>query len=266
MAQELIETAKREGEIEKAFAGLCYRKPFLNRAVLKIDFAVPNEGVAKGLLPAVAKAALKYFPISEPRKQIAEQLQISGTGFKKSRSESTLWTYHGNEREKTLEITPTHFAVNRTRYSTYEEFKEEFFEPLTAFLDSYPDTVISRFGIRYINEIKFKAEASPTDWHGYLNPKLLGLFDFAPDHSVLSRVFNIMEMNYGDLRLKFQFGMNNADFPATIREKSFILDLDAFRAGLLDRADVVANVDRAHEKIQELFELSITEKVRDEMT
>ena len=41
-----------------------------------------------------------------------------------------------------------------------------------------------------------------------------------------------------------------------------MLDLDGYSQGLQDFNDVVANIDRAHEEIQDLFEKSITEKLR----
>jgi uncharacterized protein (TIGR04255 family) len=163
-----------------------------------------------------------------------------------------------------LTITPNAVLVQRQKYSTYEELKTEFFDVLNAFLDVYSDAVISRFGIRFINEITLDVGA-PTNWDGYLNAQLLATLAFFPNPNELCRVFNIVELNFGDLNLKFQFGMHNPDYPATIKRKSFILDLDAYYVGLLDRQEIVSNVDRAHEHIQELFERSITAKLREKM-
>ena len=130
--------------------------------------------------------------------------------------------------------------------------------------EAYPDAVISRFGLRFINEIVLE-EGPPTDWKGYIDPRLLASLDFFPNHGELCRSFNITDLRYEDLQLKFQFGMHNPDYPAIIKRKTFILDLDAYYAGLQDRALVMKNVDEGHRRIQELFERSITDKLREKM-
>ncbi len=56
--------------------------------------------------------------------------------------------------------------------------------------------------------------------------------------------------------------MYNPDYPAPIKKKRFTLDLDAYYQGFHDKDEIQKNLDKYHDKIQELFELSITEKFR----
>ena len=50
-----------------------------------------------------------------------------------------------------------------------------------------------------------------------------------------------------------------------IKQKQFVLDIDAYFQGALDKEDVTKSFETAHSKIQELFESSITEKTRELM-
>ena len=57
--------------------------------------------------------------------------------------------------------------------------------------------------------------------------------------------------------------MHNTDYPATIKKKVFILDLDAYYSGLMNKNDIIEYFPKFHKSIQELFENSITEKYRE---
>ena len=91
---------------------------------------------------------------------------------------------------------------------------------------------------------------------------LLGAFELPDRTEELSRVFEIVEFNYGDSQLRCQFGMPNPDYPAPIRRKLFVLDLDAYRTGLMDPDEVPDLLDDFHARIKEIFEQSITDGLR----
>jgi uncharacterized protein (TIGR04255 family) len=241
----------------------CYANPFLTQVILRVDFGAYLERVStsSNLAPEVLKAILPHFPIPEPQPTVAQEVQIKGSEVTTIEKKHTTWNFHGRNREKVLTITPQFLWVQRMKYTTWEELKQEFFDVLNPFLAVYKDTVISRVGLRYINEITLN-HSGPTEWSGYVDPELLCVFKFFSKADPLSRAFNVVDLNFDDLQLRFQYGMHNPDYPALIRRKSFILDLDAYYVGLLEGAELAANVDRAHARIQEIFERSITEKLR----
>jgi len=125
----------------------------------------------------------------------------------------------------------------------------------------YDDFEGKRLGLRYINEITLP-ENNVLDWTNYLDERLLTSLNFPQDPSKICRAFNNLELNYGDLIIRFQYGMFNADYPALIRKKSFILDYDAYYQGPQNLEDVKHNIDIFHEAIQTLFEYSISDKLR----
>ena len=122
---------------DASLSKLCYSKPFLTRAILRVDFASFVEALgAKTLAPAVLRAALQHFPIPEaPKKGITQQIKISGKEVLRGETQQqNTWKFDGRDREKALSISPKFIFVQRFKYTTYEEIKTEFFDALTAFV------------------------------------------------------------------------------------------------------------------------------------
>lgn len=243
---------------------ILYKKPFLTEVIARVDFPSPIEGIEKQLPPEISKGMMKIFPIAEPRKAIAQELRISPDELRQKRLELMEWRFHGRDRDKTLTIIPTAVFVKYTVYHSYEVLKEEFLGALEVFFTTFEDAQGSRLGLRYINNIVLD-NGDPLSWNDYLNERMLHLFQFYPDVGAIARVFHNLEWNFGEFNLRYQFGMHNPDYPAPIRKKSYILDLDAYYQGPHDYAEISSNLDKFHDRIQKLFELSITDDLREIM-
>jgi len=240
---------------------ISYRKPFLKEVIIKFDFSSPITELAKSLPPKISHSALTKFPISEPKKTHSSELMISPTEVKQKTEESMEWTFHGKEREKTLVIGPAAFVVMVRKYTTYEMMKTDMQNTIKTVFDSFPDIKISRIGLRYVNVIEVTGE-DPLAWDSYINEKILGIIDFHESKEYLSRAFHILVYNFDGQSLKCQFGIVNPDYPAVIKRKQFILDLDSFYHGAFDLTETLNNLDKSHERIQEFFEKSITDETR----
>lgn len=59
--------------------------------------------------------------------------------------------------------------------------------------------------------------------------------------------------------------MPNPDYPSIIRKKSFILDFDAYLSGEQEISKMPDQVNKYHEKIEQLFENSIKNDLREKM-
>jgi uncharacterized protein (TIGR04255 family) len=127
-----------------------------------------------------------------------------------------------------------------------------------------PDFDVSRFGLRYFNNIEL-TDPRLTDWDAYLDKNLLSIFNLADDRTKISRAFHNLELNFGDMNLTFLYGMHNPDYPAPIKQKTFVLDFDAYILKSQDKDEVVSNLEVMHERIQSMFEKNITEQLREIM-
>jgi uncharacterized protein (TIGR04255 family) len=246
------------------YQDVCYERSFLKDVIVRVDFSSPLDTLTKKIPPSVGSAVLARFPISEPKKVLAQKLKLSAEKISTGKQEFTEWNYYGREREKRLVIAPMSAFVTYSRYSTYEALKDDFFSVLSSLFEVFPNMGIGRTGLRYINHI-VPPIPDPFEWHEYIDGRLLGLFSRFTDRQSVNRLFNIAEFKYEDLQIKFQFGAPNPDFPAAIRRALFILDIDGYVHGLQDLSEVSRNIDRAHERIQTLFEESVTDRLREVM-
>ncbi|HUW18891.1 MAG TPA: TIGR04255 family protein [Sedimentisphaerales bacterium] len=246
-----------------------YKTNYLDKVIARIDFATPLPRMAEAQPGEVAELAIKSFPIAEPKKVMMGQIKFKPTGEISAESSmvANQWNYHGKSREKTLCITQDFVFVVYNKYETFEKLKADFVAIIEKLFEVYEKDkaiVIKRFGLRYINNIKLQ-EDNPMDWSKYLNSTILQMFAAANDKTNICRALNTIVLNYGDILLKFQYGMNNPDYPALIRSKEFILDYDAFYEGSQDKDSIIENLERFHNKIEEFFEKCITDELRKEM-
>ena len=245
------------------FDEICYNSNYLKNVIVRLDFS--NEiGELSELPKTVQNLALKSFPIPEPRKTSTTEWQLSPDKVKQKQTEFMEWKFFSRDRKRVLTIYPAAIFIEFSSYKNFENFRNEFLCIVEGLFDIYKDTLCRRLGLRYINEIAMEGN-NPFDWDDYLHPKLLAALHFIENSQFIARSFHLLELNYGDINLRYQFGMHNPDFPAPIKKKIFIMDFDAYNEGLQEFKDISENLDSYHQKIQELFEQSITDRLREAM-
>jgi len=245
------------------FAETCYRRNFLREVIVRVDFLSPLPGVEAALPPRLTEVAVATFPIPEPREAVQRAVEIGPQGVQSSEERFKEWLFHGKERTKTLTIGRQVVLVQHRTYQTYELVKTEFLGVLDRVGELFPGAQPSRVGLRYVNTIEM-SDGNPTEWSPYLTPQILSLFQFPPeaDRAAISRVFHNLELALDAFNLRYRLGMHNPDYPARIRQKVFVLDLDAYLQSAVDIKDVARLLDDFHATIQRYFEQSITENLR----
>ena len=238
-----------------------YKKIYLDRVIVRIDLATPIDNLEKGLPKKITNIILKKFPLSEPQQVTEGTLQINTDGVKSAPTKKfTILNFHGKEREKTLSVSKDYVYIEYKKYMGYTNMKDEFLSILREFSIEYPNIQVSRFGLRYINIIELD-EPNPTDWKEYISEKLLSTFQIPIEGDQLTRAFNTLSTVKDDVNITFQYGMHNPDYPAAIKKKIFILDIDASTQGAMNEAEVTTNIESFHEKITKYFEGSLKEKL-----
>lgn len=173
-----------------------YRKPFLKEVITRLDFVSPLLKVEKTLPIELTKVISPIFPIPEPRKFIAKDLQVSPQETKEKIKGGIDWFFHGKEREKTLCISPTFIWIQYTVYDSFDSLKNDFFPIVGALFDISNDLQVNRFGLRYINSIELQ-ENNTYDWNEYLDEKLLTIFDIPEDINKIRQAFNTLTIKEG---------------------------------------------------------------------
>lgn len=231
---------------------------FLKKVIIKIDF-VEFDFKENGMPSEIESIILNKFSIPEPKKVQGKKLQFSGTGEVVDENfEEDEWHYFNSNREKELVITKNALYVTYTKYESFPTLLEDWTVVINALFDINPDLQISRFGLRYINQIPL--EENIEEWRDKINNKLLNNFELGLDIDSFSRSFSIISMNNGGIKTHFQYGMHNPDYPSTIKDYSFTLDYDLFYDGPLTRREIIEKTTVFHDNIKRIFKLSIISK------
>jgi uncharacterized protein (TIGR04255 family) len=250
---------------QKKHDEITYKKNFLKQVIARIDFVSPLTSIDKEFPPKLSEKIRHIYPIVETKKSTMDEFELSKEGVKKGKKvQFTSWEFLAKNRKNKLVLDRNALLVSYTNYKSYETMREEFLAACQSLLEIFPDVQMRRLGLRYINEINL-AEDNPYDWKNYLHQKTLSLLKFFPDPKYTCRVFNVLEYNYGDYMLRYQFGMSNPDYPAPIIKKYFVLDLDAHTEEQQDFGKLEQNMDRFHFTIQDMFEKSIKDGLRGKM-
>jgi uncharacterized protein (TIGR04255 family) len=244
---------------------ICYQKNYLQEVVARIDFAAPLEALNAPVLPDKVQKALKSrYPIFESTKAVSQNVIIHHQSIHTDRREVQQWKYHGENREKSITVSPDFIIVSIKQYRDYEEFKLDVIEPIEEISKIEGNIFINRTGLRYINIFPNKTNKYD-ELIDKFHPTIASPFSNIIDANNLSRKVQLSEYINDEVKCRIQSGIFNPDYPAKIKNKEFVLDLDAF----IDTPHSFANInelfDSLHNVIQNKFEDLITTKLRDEL-
>lgn len=252
-------------QMNAGYDSVCYATTFLNDVAAQIDFLEPPDPLSGKVLPSSIQTELrKSFPIYEPGSASSHELTFSEEGIAASREEFQQWVYHGNEREKTISINKMQVVVRTSEYSSYESLKENVLSPINAISREDPEKYVSRTGLRYVN-IYPDILASMKDSSSYFSAMLSGPLASLDNAESCSRSFLITEYIYEDAKVRMQTGVYNPDYPARIKKRDFVIDIDAYSDTPHQFAEVGKTLDVLHRYIQIHFESSITDALRERM-
>jgi len=242
-----------------------YPHNYLKNVTVRIDFGQNYYEISSEVPNPLQERIKERFPFMQKKGAIAEQLQVvSETDIKRRHVKENHWFFQSRDGGKTLCVAPNFLWIDYKKYDGFDELKEAFSSVVEGLFECFPEFSANRFGLRYFNEIEM-TDPYVTEWDAYLNSNLLTIFALADDKTKISRAFHNLEMNYGDMNLTFLYGMHNPDYPAPIRQKTFVLDFDAYALKVQGREGLINGLQSMHDKIASLFEKSITDKLREIM-
>lgn len=247
---------------------ICYSQTYLKQVIARVDFFAPVVELENSPSQKLTALISNDFPINEPIDIVSTSVQFAqGAQPQHQEVKHKLWNFFGKNREKQLTLNSSSAFVIYNKYTKYEDLRAVFASVLSSLGSEYKDVMVGRFGLRYVNAIEGLKLKTPTSWGKYINKKLLGTISFfaGEREKNLTRLFHAADMKYDEMNIKFQFGMPNPDFPAIMKRPMFVIDIDAYVDTAHKLSDVAAYMDIAHERVQSLFEDSITDELRGKM-
>lgn len=252
----------------KDYNWIKYKNTFINQVIIRIDF-LQFLDTDKLFSDEIERVILKQFP----RRGMDQILRFDMINFeidpnKPSTPKAQKETREGIQREyysgKNKIILSNKFIAYEV--NQYDSFEAHFQSIQTILLSLYSKQKITsaRIGIRYIN--LFDSESIKLRKNMF-SPEISAKFvakEFISEKGLnLIRAMNMNEYQVENMLLNFRFGMFNPDYPNPLRKDSFALDYDCFTTEPLESMDeVLRNIIKGHDAIQELFEASITDSLR----
>lgn len=241
-----------------------YHKPFLSKVVVRADFAAPMILEENQLPKELRSKLLKDFPLLDIQRRMEKEIHADEESVKTTTHVYPVFAFANSGKTNQVVLAFDNLALTFGKYPGYTKLRAQFLSTLDLLLKEFPETQFKRLGLRYVDKITLD-EPNPTDWSAYLEPELLGSFEIADNQATIARAFHVVEFNYGDFKMRFQYGMSNPDFPAPIRQKVFTLDYDAYIEELIERSDIEKLIDKFHDKLKLSFEEVITDALRAKM-
>ncbi len=245
----------------KHMESICYKRNYITEAICRVDFLNPIFELSDTLPKEFSQDIAKKFPIAESQELTENNVEILGSDIKNNTIKFIEWRFWNKERTRKITLKRDSLSLLQKSYTNYAEFQEEFELAFNALSSIYPKVTYKRFGVRYINNLTIN-ESNPLNWDKYINEKLLASIYIPEDKAKISRTFHNLEMNFDDYNLRFNFGIFNPDYPARIKQKAFILDLDAYNTSIQTKDEIISSLPILHQKIQKFFESSIKEEFK----
>lgn len=256
---------------------MTYNHNYLTDVILRVDFVKSEETIKKELNIKVLEKCLESFPIKDIKEKEQKHVVVVDNPENPELSTTTIktekvfeWHFFGRNREKELTITNNCFIISLKQYVSFVELENEFLSIFSIFCENYPETKINRVGLRYVDQL-INIDENPVReswnsyWSKYIDSKLLQGLSFCNCDKNISRYLNMIELNYGESMLRFQYGIFNKDYPAVNKQYSFLLDTDVYAQGVFEIHDLKLKLSEFHSKAKDIFEEAITDELRKKM-
>ncbi len=246
-----------------------YKKNFIANFIIRFDFEKFNEIDVKKIVENYEKD----FPIIENKNTQEHQIIMEDSSDNKigaPKLELTNLVHEismmNSNQDERIKISSKFFSYESTNYKTFDNVKKLICPMLDYLESSYQIKRYKRFGIRYINLINLPCTNKKNlfDWNNFINEKLLSTRDLFSDNELLQfiQIHNIKSSFNEDIIYTIQSGIPNQNFPASLMEKTFLIDIDGYSKVLMEKEEIVSLFDEIHKEENFIFESCIKEDLR----
>lgn len=237
----------------------------LVRVITQVRFPVIASVERRDFIGPFQEAIRATYPILRPEQN--RNLLLGERGVVEERT-TTAWRFFDEEGHWIVTLAPDFLALETSHYSNRNDLLERFQLILGAVQTHLNPGVIDRLGVRYISRV---TGANLEDLQELIRPEVRGILATSLHPHVFHSLTDNLLVLPGDGRLTARWGVLPADAtvdPAAIEpigERSWILDLDAFRVfqggqGRLEAQTVLAEARAFAERIYSVFRWAVTDE------
>lgn len=241
--------------------------------------------LTRGEEAGLKQALVKALPLqtNETRAELEVVGTLGGGQPKTEVRTEPLVRYSSRDKRTVVTFLPTSITLETSRYDTWEQFSALAKTALAARMDVAPVDGVERIGLRYIDEIRLPNEETP-EWSEWVDPKLAPpVLATSPDRLRVNQQQAtiqystdepgvVVTLRYGALVGRSSVAGSVAQPPVPPEGPFFLIDTDAaWTPGVgeevptLEPDTVLRTGDSLHRFVKELFEASLTDRLRTEV-
>lgn len=248
-----------------------YKRNFITNFIVRFDFDTYRESFDMDKISALFK---NNYPLVTKNDIQDHQIVVNqNLGGATPRIEPTKTIHEvimaSPEQNTRIIVSNLAFVYESEKYTKFSRIKNEVVSVLSILEKEMQVRSYARFGIRYINLIKLpcKSKEDLLKWDGYINPELLQGRSIFGDGDLLQtiQVNNVASSRNDGIIYTIQTGIPNRNFPATLMEKNFLIDIDGFSKSLMEKDDIIDVFDDIHHEQKTIFENCIGDGLRSYM-
>ncbi len=240
-----------------------YKTNFITNVILRLDFNSIAD-FNDGLLEDFHKEIRDKFSKSEPTELNQFTIKEDGsieTDFKKE----PLGIFISENNTAKVSFAPNFILITMSNYESFEPYVRFVNDVINAFNKISKVEFLNRVGLRYVNQINIH-KSDPLNWNLYINSSLFAPVNkFFENKQDIARSIGQTIFNYDSYLMNFTYGVLNPDYPARIVKNEFILDYDCYAINIINEKLFEDHINQFHVSIADLFEKSITKKLREKM-
>lgn len=234
-----------------------YSTHCLDKVIFQINFNL--EPLKESLHPSIMELCKQRTGanLNESKNPVISILP----GQKVSATTTPQWSFRGDKFH--IIIQHDFLQIVNMKYTNHEEYHPLIEEIFLTFKELYKP-IFTRVALRYINKISF-SEGATFDFDNLVNPALL-----APtlEYRGFGLTRSVGSMNIIDdksIQTNFTYGFVNPEFPNKIAKREFILDFDCYvhLGNVIDSVKPI--ILDLRNKVNNLFEKSILDGLRNKM-
>ena len=159
-------------------------------------------------------------------------------------------------------------AISTLNYDHWEDMKERFQVPMTAFADIYHPAYFERAGMRYIDVlIKKNLGVQDKNWNELLQPHLCGILGYNPSNvgAITTSMVNA-DVIIDDVSIHVECGLGASDQrDGKGPIEAVILNCDYYKLGKYKFEEISSITEKIHEMSHRFFRESITDTLHQAM-
>lgn len=162
--------------------------------------------------------------------------------------------------KKVVAIGPSMGSFETTQYEGWENFRPEVERVLELVAQHGAPTEYTRFGLRYVDELKVEGVTTVEDWAQILTTDVLGNAGSLLQDPRIAETSQQGRIRIGEDEIRFRHGYVGRQEPDSAQASVYVIDTDISTSVVRawDVAEILARADRYHTWVTNIFGRSLS--------